>query len=182
MSDQPPQPQRPPKPDELPTNVPAIITMEPHRRHEVRAWIGFLLIVLGFLAFAVSYFLLPVFVVVCFYDCGTPGYSTAWELSLYGLSGFPQPPFGAALVLSALPLFAAMTILGCSICFLVDPHLTFATWSYWAWAAGFIALLILFTLLIFLETRPAIGYVGMLLSYGVLLGGNFLFFTRRAYS
>lgn len=180
MTNEPPQPERPPNPDELPTNIREVLAREPRRRHVVRARAGFVLIVLGFLAFVGSYFLLPVLVVSCFYNCGTPEYSTAWELSMYGLSDFPHTPHGSALVLSSLPLLAVMAVVGGSIGFLVHPHRRFAIWNYWTWLAGAGALVMLFSFLLFFNTQPEIGYVGMLFGYGFLWGGNRLFLT--AYS
>lgn len=175
----PPEPQLPPSSDEPPIHVRAVLAREALRRRAVSAWIGFLLIAAGFVVVAVSYFLFPVFVVSCFYHCGAPVYSTAWELSKYGLSNFPDSPAVNALVLSSLPLLAVTTVVGCSICFLVAPHRMFAIWSYRALVAGFIALVILVTFLLYFGTEPQIGYVGMLLGYGLLWGGNRLFLTAH---
>lgn len=189
MSDQqlpqPPEPERPPSSDVPPNYVPEVIATKPRRRHVVRARIGFALIVLGCLAFIGSYSLLPALVVSCVAayasDCGAPDYLTGWELSQYGLSNLPDRAAVFALVLSSLPLFAVMAIVGCSICFLVDPHPTFEGWSYAAWAVGIGALGMLFTFLVFYGTLPQIGYVAMLLSYGVLLGGKILFLKAYPY-
>ncbi len=176
-----PEPQRPPSPDEPPNYAPQVVATKPRRWYVVRARTGFVLIVLGCLAFIGSYSLLPVLVVDCVSayasDCGAPDYSTGWELSKYGLSNFPDRAAVYALVLSSLPLLAVMAIVGCSICFLVDPHPTFEGWSYAAWAVGIVALGMLITFLVFYGTLPQIGYVAMLLSYGVLLAGKILFLT-----
>ncbi len=179
MSDQqPPQPERLPSPDVPPSYVPEVPPTKPRRRHVVRARMGFVLIVLGFLAFVGSYVLLPLYV-VCYATCGAPEYSTAWELSLYGLSNFPDRGGVAAniLLLCFLPLPVAVMVVGGSIGFLLHPHRWFATWNFRACLVGISAVGILFLYVGFLNAQPEIGYAGMLLGYGLLLGGNRLFLT-----
>lgn len=161
--------------------------MEARRRLVVPAWTGFLLIVMGFLAFVGSYFLLPVVEISCFDTCDVPyTYATAWEMSLRSLSGLPitlgQSLFFMlvfTLLLSYLPLLAAVALLGCSIGFLVHPHRTFATWSYRAWLVGIIVLVIAFPFLSFFILHPYIGYGGMLFGYGLFWAGNRLFLTAH---
>jgi hypothetical protein len=160
--------------------------MGARRRLVLPAWTGFLLIASGFLSFVVSYFLLPLYVttVNCFDTCTPPKHATAWEFSLNLLSHLPGTPVTDTflLVLCYLPLLAAVTVVGCSIGFLVHPQRTFATWSSRSWLTGSIALVLLLLFwLLFLSifVRPAIGYLGMLFGYGFLRSGNRVFLTVR---
>lgn len=157
-------------------------SLDARRRLVLPAWAGFLFIALGFLAFGVSYFLLPVDVttVNCFDSCTPPGHATAWEYSLNVLSHLSVTPVTEAclLLLCYLPLLAAVMIVGCGIGFLVHPRRTLATWSYRGWLTGFIALVLLLPFLLFF-VRPDIGYLGMLFGYGLLWGGNRVFLTAH---
>lgn len=156
--------------------------MEAHRRLVVPAWTGFVLIVIGFLTFVGSYFLLPVVQIACFDSCDVPyTYATAWEMSMRSLSAPSSPGFLVggtfALVLCFLPLLAAAIVVGCRIGFVVHPHHTFATWSCRAWLVGISVLGLAFPFLSFFILRPYIGYLGMLFGYGLLWAGNRLFLT-----
>lgn len=148
--------------------------MVARRQFVLPAWAGFLLVAIGFLAFVASYFLLPFYVVNCFDSCANPTYSpTTWAFAANGLSHLSVTPVTSVIlvVLCYLPLLIAVAIVGCSFGFLVYPLRTFATWSYRAWLAGSIALVIL-VLVVLLFVWPDIGYPGMLFGYGLLWGGN----------
>ncbi|MGZ3582573.1 MAG: hypothetical protein ACXWQR_02575 [Ktedonobacterales bacterium] len=147
--------------------------MEARHRLVVPPWVGFLLIVVGFLTFVGSYFLLPIAAVACFDDCPS-AYFTAWEMSMRGLSNLPVflGPSVIILVLCYLPLLAAVTLL-------VHPQLTFATWNHRAWLAGISALGIAFLGLFFSFIRPDIGYLGMLFGYALFWAGNRLLLTSH---
>ena len=164
------------------------------RRFVGPAWRGFLLIGAGFLVFAVSYFLLPLYVttMTCFDTCSpdqlhAPAqHGTVWEFSLNmaaHLSVSVTPVVDSLIVLLCLlPLFAAVMVVGCSIGFLANPQGMFATWSHRGWRTGITALALIFVLsLVFLSSvlRPEIGYVGMLLGYGLLWRGNRVFLVER---
>jgi hypothetical protein len=152
--------------------------METERRRTRSYWGGFFLIVIGFLAFIVSYFILPLYVTTinCFDTCAPPIYSTAWESSILLLSHLSYTPLPVSLliVLQCLPLLAALLVFAESIGFIIYPQRFFVQWIFRSWLAGIIALLILPPFLT-VFTRPEIGYFGMLLGYG-------LFFVGIAYS
>lgn len=162
-----------------------VMTKEARQRRIALAWTGFLLIVIGFLSFVGSYFLLPVVVVACFDDCPST-YFTAWETSMRALSLLPVTmgqslffPLVIVLLLCCLSLLAAVTVLGCSISFLVHRHRALAIWSHRAWLAGIIMLVLALPLVFFPFVRPEIGYLGMLVGYGLLWAGNHVFLTAQ---
>lgn len=142
------------------------------------AWTGLLLVVAGLLSVAVSTFLLPLVDFDCFDTCGAPTYSTAWQISMRALSGSAPAAAPFVLLLCLLPLLAAATTVGCGIGSLLRPRRTFATWSVRAWRAGVGALVILLPFLFFF-VRPEIGYVGLLVGYGLWWGGSRLLRTRQ---
>jgi hypothetical protein len=123
-------------------------------------------------------FWLPLYVSMV--DCCAPRYFTVWNLSLNVLSHFQGAPVPDTflLLLCYLPLLAAVTVVGCSVGFLVHPQRTFAIWSSRGWLIGSIALVLLLPFL-FLFIRPAIGYLGMLFSYGLFWAGNRIFLTAH---
>lgn len=183
MSDEPPE-QPPANSDEPPNSVGEVPTGETRRQRGGSTWVGFLLTGVGFFAFVGSYFLLPVVEISCFDTCDVPyTYLTAWEMSMRALLGLSDPGFlvaGAfALFLSYVPLLAAVTIVGCSIGYLVHPHRTFVTWNYRAWLVGISVVVIALPFLSFFILHPYIGYVGMLFGYALFWGGNRLFLTAN---
>jgi hypothetical protein len=92
------------------------------------------------------------------------------------LESLPNNPLGASfvLLLHYLPLLAIAIAVGCGIGFLIYPRRVLMKWIFRSWVAGGIALLIMLPLLFFFR-RPEIGYLGMILSYGLFWGGNRLF-------
>jgi hypothetical protein len=106
---------------------------------------------MGLLLFGVSYYLLPVDAIHCRDMCGqgqTWDYTTMGQLSRYALSAWQyemnaQPQFSSSVVLDTillvahyLPLLAAVTVVGCSVGFLVRLHRTFTVWGHRAWLTG----------------------------------------------
>jgi hypothetical protein len=142
------------------------------RRLVQPAWIGLLLVAIGFLLFLVSYFRLPLY--DCSYVCAPHYYFTAWELSLNVLSHFQGAPVPDTflLLLCYLPLLAAVMVVGCGVVFFVHPQRTFAIRSYRGWLLGSIPLVLLLPVFLFFIIRPDIGYLCMLFSYGLFWGGN----------
>lgn len=162
--------------------------METRLRLVLPAWTGLVLVVLGALLFFASYFLLPVAVVGCFDSyCGWT-YSTTWQFSLAGLSswefyvnGLPHLDISLVtdtivLVLYYLPLLAAVTVVASTVGSLVWSHRALATWGHRAWVTGSIALvlMLLFVLVVaaFVGGGPQIGFLGLLVGYGMLWAGN----------
>jgi hypothetical protein len=159
------------------------------------------LAVLGLLVFVVSYVLLPWFVTYCFGSCSTSLINTLWQASMPMVSqlradiqGLPDPQFVVALlsdaskdsvffVLDGLPLLAAVTVVGCSVGFLVRPHRALAVWGQRAWRVGTIALvlMLLWSLVVVVAYRggPSLGFVGQLVGYGLLWAGNRIVLTAR---
>lgn len=164
------------------------------RRLVLPAWIGFVLVVMGVLVFVASYFLLPAIAEQCEDACGWL-YPTTWQLSLYGLSAWqyevnalPQfdlslVPSTLLLVLYYLPLLAAVTVVGCSVGFLVRPHRALATRGHRAWLTGSLALVLMLLVVLFVATffggGPYFGFLGLLVGYGLLWGGNHVFLTAH---
>ena len=110
-----------------------VSNMEVRQQRVLPAWTGFSLAVLGLLVLAVSFFLLPLDVVPCFDSCAQPQLSaTAWEYSLTSLRNLPVSlVFNVCLLmLSYLPLLAAVAVVACSFGFLVRPHRAFARWGH----------------------------------------------------
>lgn len=159
--------------------------MSMRRRPVEVALPGCALIVLGFLSVVASYFLLPYAVVGPGLDItATPTSVTAWEVTVRVWRSVAAPydlqlALGSAfaLLLVNLPLLAAMVILGWEVDVLVHPHRTFVTWSGVARVVGIAALLIQLPFFIF--ARPGVGYVGMLVGYGLLWGGSRLLRPTR---
>ncbi len=164
--------------------------MGARRRLVLPAWTGFVLVVMGVLVFVASYFLLPVISDQCEDACGWL-YPTTWQLLLYGLSAWeyevnalPQfdislVPDTILLVLYYLPLLAAVMVVGGSIGFLAHPKRTLVTWSHRAWLTGSIALVLMLFVVLFLAKffggGPYSGFLGLLVGYGLLWGGNRVF-------
>jgi hypothetical protein len=153
--------------------------MGAYRRIVLPAWIGALLIAVGCLLLAGSYFFLPLYATTmnCFDSCTPPKYATAWEFSQNVLLRFSiTPPVSASiLVLLWLPLLAAVIVLGCSAGFLMYPRRAFASGIRISRLTGGIALitsLVLYLVLLFGWIRPDFGYLGMLFGYGLLWGGT----------
>jgi hypothetical protein len=158
------------------------------------AWMGLVLVVMGVLVFVASYFLLPV-MAEDIMDAGGGLYPTTWQLSLISLSAWIYElhelphidsslvPDTFLLVLYYLPLLMAVTVVGCSVGFLVRPHRALATWGHWAWLTGSIALAPMLFLVLFgavyLGGGPHIGLLGLLVGYGVLWAGNRIFLTAQ---
>lgn len=155
--------------------------MGTHQRRTKSHWRGFLLIIIGFLSFNVSYFFLPFYgtTLNCLDTCSPPIYRTAWESSLQVLSHFSIAPFAdsVVLILHYLPSIAALMVLAGSIGFIIHPQLFSLKWIYRSLLTGMITLLIALPFLFFFS-RPEIGYLGMLLGYGLFFGGYRLFLTR----
>ncbi len=145
---------------------------------------------MGVLVFVASYFLLPVVAYQCEDACGWL-YPTTWQLSLYTESAWQYevnalPHFDISLVPSTillvlyyLPLLAAVTVVGCSLGFLVRPHRALATWGHRAWLTGSIALVLMLLVVLFVAKffggGPYSGFLGLLVGYGLLWGGNRVF-------
>jgi hypothetical protein len=177
-------------PCSMPMEVSSMGAMGVRRRLVLPAWAGFVLVVMGVLVFVASYFLLPVIADQCADACGWL-YPTTWQLSLYGLSAWeyevnalPQfdislVPDTVLLVLYYPPLLAAVTVVGCSVGFLVRPHRTLVTWSHRAWLTGSIALVLMLLFVLFGASffggGPYSGFLGLLVGYGLLWGGNRVF-------
>jgi len=160
--------------------------MGAQRRRMLPAWTGVVLVAAGFLTFVASFFLLPLYFTACFDPCIAPTpHITTWDFSLNALAQLSVTPVAEAgiLVLCYLPLLAAVTVVGCSVGFLVWPHRTLAMWSFRAWLAGSIALGIMLLLVLLLPLlsliRPNVGFFGMLVGYGLLWAGNRVFLTAH---
>jgi hypothetical protein len=174
--------------------------MEARRQLVLPAWKGLVLVAVGFSAFVVSYFLLPLYFTECpgscFYIPSGTHDTTTWEFTLNLRSGWEYwanelPHVDISLVtdtlvlaLCYLPLLAAVTVVGCGVGFLVRPHRALARWGHRAWWTGSIVLgtMLLLTLLMPLLSllHPGIGYVGMLVGYALLWGGNRVFRTAAS--
>jgi hypothetical protein len=175
-------------------------SMVARRQLVLPAWKGFVLVAVGFIVFVTSYFLLPLYFTECPGSCfwipsGTH-YTTTWEFTLnlrsgweYWANGLPHVDISLVtdtlvLALCYFPLLAAVTVVGCSVGLLVRPRHAVAVWSSRMWLAGSIVLgtMLLFTLLIPLLSllHPGIGYLGMLVGYGLLWGGNRVFRTAAS--
>jgi hypothetical protein len=125
------------------------------------AWTGVVLAVLGLLVFVVSYVLLPLFYPYCYGPCTRYDSGALWQFALAAVSklqddvqSLPDPEFvfsllndaifyGIFLVLSVLALLAAVTVVGCSVGWLVRPHPAFTVWGHRAWRTGSIALVLM---------------------------------------
>jgi hypothetical protein len=149
------------------------------RQGVLPAWRGFVLAALGLLVLVVSFFLPPLYVVSCVASCAQPKlYATAWAFSLTILANLPSSPFIniSILALCYLPLLAAVMVVGCLLAFLVRAHRAIATWSYRAWLAGSVALVLLLLVVLFLISffsgGPDKGFFGLLFGYGLLWVGN----------
>lgn len=149
------------------------------RRRVLPALTGCGLSALGLLVLVNSFFLPPLYVVSCIDSCAQPKlYATAWAFSLTLLADLPSSPVINAftLVLCYLPLLAAVMVVGCLLGFLVWPHHAFVTWSYRAWLAGSVALVLLLLVVLFLVSLfsggPEKGFFGLLLGYGLLWVGD----------
>jgi hypothetical protein len=158
-----------------------VIGMGARARLTAPAWIGLALIVVGFLVFVGAYFLLPLYVTTwlnCFDSCHPPMSATTWEFLLRLLSDFGFAPIGNALVLAllSLPLLGAVVGVGGSIAYRVRARRAFAVWSNRAWVAGTAALFLMLPLLL-LASLPEVGYLGMLLGYGLFWAGSRLLHT-----
>ncbi len=142
--------------------------------HAAPVWTG---LTAGFLVFVVAYFLLPVLlangVLTCGDVCVSPKSSSMWTLVLYQLANFRLVPIGRALVLAVLflPLLGAVGGAGCSLVYSVRARHGFAVWSTAALVAGSVVLCLMLPLLLILG-QPELGYVGMLLGYGLLWAGS----------
>lgn len=150
--------------------------MEAHTQSRMPALVGLVLIIVGFVVFVGSYFLLPLFVTTlfsCFDVCGPAISRTAWEDSLYLLANFEFFPIANTLVLALyhLPLLAAVVGVGYSLAYRVRPSLSLAIWSRRIWIVGTIALIVMLLLLL-IGARPDWGYLGMLLGYGMCWVGS----------
>jgi hypothetical protein len=127
--------------------------------------------------FVVAYFLLPVLlangVLTCGDVCMSPKSSSMGTLVLYQLANFRFAPIGRALILAALflPLLGAMGGAGWSLVYHVRARHGFAVWSTGALVAGSVVLGLMLPLLLILG-QPELGYVGMLLGYGLLWVGS----------
>jgi len=156
--------------------------MTTQQRQTAPAWRGFFLIVVGFLAFIVSYFLLPLYIttVNCFDYCTPPVHHTTWEDSLIILEHIPYNPFIdlVVLILDYLPLLAVLIIFGLGVGFLIQPQRFFVKWLFRSWLTGIVSLLSALPFLFFLS-RPEIGYLGMLVSYGLFFGGYRVFLAAH---
>ena len=152
--------------------------MGTRKRLAVPAWIGLLLIIIGFLAFVGSYFLLPLFVTTwnCFDSCTPPRRDTAWELSLNLLTSLRMAleitPL--LLVLLSLPLLMAVLVMASSLGFLAHPDYAFEVWIQRGSLVGSIALILLLPFQMF-WVRPEIGYLGMLAGYALFWAGHRVF-------
>lgn len=149
------------------------------RQGVLPAWRGFVLVALGLLVLVVSFFLPPLYVVSCVASCAQPKlYATAWAFSLTLLADHPSSPVINVfiLVLCYLPLLAAVTVVACLLGFLVWPHHAFVTWSYRAWLAGSVALVLFLLVVLFLVSffsgGPEEGFFGLLFGYGLLWAGD----------
>jgi hypothetical protein len=158
-----------------------VIVMKTWPHGTIFAWSSFLLIIGGFVLFIISYFLLPLYETIsCFDACTPPVHRTAWVSSLRFLLDFSFAPVAAsfALTLHYLPLLAVLLMLGFSAGFLLHPQRRYTTWYHLSWIVGISALLIALPFLFFF-IHPDIGYVGMLLSYGLFYGGHRLFLSAH---
>jgi hypothetical protein len=127
----------------------------------------------------ISFFLPPLYVVSCVDSCAQPKlYATAWVFSQTLLANLPSSPVINAfiLVLSYLPLLAAVIVVACLLGFLVRPHRAFARWGHRAWLTGCIALVLFLLVVLFLASffsgGPELGFWGLLFGYGLLWAGN----------
>ena len=147
---------------------------------------GEVLVALGCLCLVVSY-LLPLSVCGSVLLCGPqPSYTYAWDATVRMWPGVVassdmQSALGAAflLVVTNLPVLAAVTMLGASIGFLVHPDGRLVTWNRWAWRLGISAVVILFLPVHFISVA-GLGYTGMWVGYGVLWGGNHLLYSAQS--
>jgi hypothetical protein len=82
-----------------------------------------------------------------------------------------------------LLLLIAVTGVGCMVGFLVPPHRTVGLWGQRARRAGAIALalMLLWSLVVVVGFRggPSLGFVGLLVGYGLLWTGNRIVLTAR---
>lgn len=145
----------------------------------VSAWTGFLFCAVGCLSFIESYFRLPLY--DCPSDCAPSYHPTEWELSMNVLSRLPDFPVADSLLLLLLllPLVTTVLVLGCSAGFLVHPTRALAVWGFAVWLTGSIALFLLLPFVSIFASRPNSGYWGMVLSYGLLWGGNRILLTAH---
>jgi len=98
---------------------------------------------------------------------------TACEFSLRLLTDLAFAPIANSLVLALLylPLLAAVMGVGCSIAYRLRARREFAVWGVRAWIAGAAAFLLMLPLLL-LGSWPEVGYLGMLIGYGVCWAGS----------
>jgi hypothetical protein len=154
-------------------------------RSTVSTLTGLALIVVGLLVFAGAYFLLPLFLttVNCFDVCGPPLTRTMWEDSQHLLANLAFFPVANVLilVLHHLPPLGAVAGVGCTIAYRVSALRAFAIWSRRAWFAGAAALLLIL-LLSLLGSQPELGYLGMLVGYGVCWVGSRLLLSAQPLS
>jgi hypothetical protein len=152
------------------------------RYRNALAWAGLSVVLVGFLTFVASYFLLPVYVTTlnCFDYCSPAKHATMWQFSLNLFSHVPVTPItnSILLLLCYLSVFGALTILGCSLSFLVSLRRVFMVWSRRGLLAGGVALVIVLAFLL-LFVGPQLGYLGMLLGYGLFWAGDGLFLCAR---
>lgn len=159
--------------------------MVARRNHILSAWTGFSVVLIGFLSYVVSYFLLPLYVTTlnCFDYCSPAKHPTMWEFSLNGVSHLSVTPVASSVVLLLcyVPLFGAVMVVGCSVAFLMHPRPALISWGDRGLLAGSVALVIfaLVSLLTFISLvdRPHFGYLGILVGYGMFWGGR-RFFLR----
>jgi hypothetical protein len=138
----------------------------------------------GFLVFIGAYFLLPLFItggLACGDVCDSPKSVTILELLLRALSGLTLYPIGNTLFLAllSLPLLGAVVGVGCSLVYLVQLRRALAVWSTVALVVGTVALFPLMVPLFAVLGRPDIGYLGMLVGYGLLWAGSRLLRAPR---
>jgi hypothetical protein len=120
-------------------------------------------------------------------------YPTAWQLSLNSLSAWQYVvkhvdislvTWSILLVLDCLHLLAAATVVACSVGFLVWPHRALATWGHRAWLVGSVALALMLLVVLVLAGivagGPHLGFLGLLVGYGMLWAGNRVFLTAAS--
>jgi hypothetical protein len=158
--------------------------MEARARYSVSTVIGLLLLFMGFLVFIGAYFLLPLFItggLACGDVCASPKSVTILELLLRALSGLTLYPIGNTLFLAllSLPLLGAVVGVGCSLVYLVQSRRALAVWSTVALVVGTVALFPIMVPLFAVLGRPDVGYLGMLVGYGLLWAGSRLLRASR---
>jgi hypothetical protein len=160
-----------------------VIGMEARARYSVSTVIGLLLLFVGLLVFIGTYFLLPLFItggLACGDVCASPKSVTILELLLRALSGLPLYPIGNTLFLALLSLPLLGVTVGCVIANCVHARRALAIWSTVALVVGTVALFPLMVPLFAVLGRPVIGYLGMLVGYGLLWVGSRLLLSAQS--